>query len=98
MNLLHRPCSQMEGISREVTMARLWLMEGYPKLMRECGRTGKTWVLVKLNCLSIYEGTWQVISTLDNPFLRFMTHVNGNPKQSLEKRDKFPSLAFLGFM
>ena len=51
----------------------------------EGGRTGKTWVLLKLNCLGIYEGTWWVISTLHNSFLNFMTNVNGNPNKSREQ-------------
>lgn len=60
-----------EGISREIVTSGLWLMGGCPRHIRECGRTGKTWVLLKLDCLSIYEGIWWVISTLDNPFLSF---------------------------
>lgn len=41
--------------------------------------------VAEVNCLNIYEGTWQVISTLDSPFLSFMTNVHGNPNQSMEE-------------
>ena len=62
----------------------------------ESGRTGKTWVLLKLNCLGIYEGIWQVISMLHNPFPNFMTNVNGNPNKRREGMgEEFPSLTFL---
>ena len=69
---------------------------GCLRQLRESGRTGKTWVLLKLNCLGICEGTWQVISMLHNPLPNFMTNVNGNPNKRREGMGtEFPSLTFL---
>ena len=58
-----------EGISREEVLSRPVADGSCPRPRQECGRTGKTWVLLRLDCLGVCEGACRVISTLHNPFL-----------------------------